>query len=204
LLRQRRQGFDKWVENWDSPQQRLATMKNFLQNLLIFFALALCALIAFQWVRETDLRKEIQKLNDTVHDKSQAIIDLEARLRHDEEEIKRLDGLKNELTATVKSNNLEIARLDKDLDKANFENQKKEKQIEVYKEALNTANENIKKQNEEMKAQNEEMKKLAEERNDIVQKFNKMAADYKDLANKWNKQQEDIAAKNATNAPAKK
>jgi chromosome segregation ATPase len=179
-------------------------MKNFLQNLLIFFALALCGLIAFQWVRETDLRKEIQKLNDTVHDKSQAIIDLESRLRHDEEEIQRLDGLKNELTATVKSNNLDIARLGKDLDKANSENQRKDKQIEVYKEALQTANDNIKKQNEEMKAQNEEMKKLADERNETVKKFNKMAADYNDLAGKWNKQQEEIAAKNATNAPAKK
>jgi chromosome segregation ATPase len=204
IFLRRLRGFDKWIENWDSARQRLGTMKNFLQNLLIFFALTLCALIAFQWVRETDLRKEIQKLNDTVHDKSQAIIDLEARLRHDEEEIRRLDGIKNELTATVKSNNLEIARLGKDLDKATADNQRKDKQIEVYKEALNTANENIKKQNEEMKAQNEEMKKLAEERNDVAQKYNKLAADYKDLAGKWNKQQEDIAAKNATFAPAKK
>jgi chromosome segregation ATPase len=197
-------GFDKQAGNWESPRSDISTMKNFLQNLLIFFALALCALIAFQWVRETDLRKDIQKLNDIVHDKSQAIIDLEARLRRDEEEIKRLDALKNELTATVKSNNLEIATLVKDLDKANVENQRKDKQIEVYKEALNTANENIKKQNEEMKAQNDEVKKLAEERNDVVKKFNKMAADYNDLAGKWNKQQEEIAAKNGTNAPAKK
>ena len=107
-------------------------------------------------------------------------------------------------TATVKSNNLEIARLGKDLDKANVENQRKDKQIEVYKEAMNTANENIKKQNEEMKAQNEEMKKLMEDRNEVVQKFNKLAGDYKDLAGKWNKQQEEIGAKNATNAPPKK
>ena len=34
-------------------------MKSFLQNLLIFFAMTLCALIAFQWVRETDLRKRL-------------------------------------------------------------------------------------------------------------------------------------------------
>ena len=179
-------------------------MKNLLQNLLIFFALALCGLIAFQWVRETDLRKEVQRLNDTVHDKSQTIIDLESQLRRDEEEIKRLDSLKNELTATVKSNNLDITRLGKDLDKANVENQRKDKQIEVYKEALSTANENIKKQNEEIQTQNDEMKKLAEERNDIVKKFNKIASDYNELAGKWNKQQEDIAAKNGTNALPKK
>jgi len=179
-------------------------MKNFLQNLLIFFALALCALIAFQWVRETDLRKEIQKLNDTVHDKSQAIIDLEGRLRHDEDEIKRLDGLKNELTATVKSNNLEIARLGKDLDKATADNQRKDKQIEVYKEAMQTANDNLTRQNEEIRMLNEDRKKLADERNDFLNKLNKVTTDFNELVGKWNKQQDEIAAKNATNAPAKK
>ncbi len=52
-------------------------MKSFLQNLLIFFALALCALIAFQWVRETSLRRDLQKLTDVVHDKSERIQTLE-------------------------------------------------------------------------------------------------------------------------------
>jgi chromosome segregation ATPase len=179
-------------------------MKNFLQNLLIFFTLALCGLIAFQWVRETDLRKEIQKLNDTVHGKSQAIIDLEARLRHDEEEIRRLDGLKNELTATVKSNNLEFARLGKDLDKGTADNQRKDKQIEVYKEAMQTVTDNLARQNEEIRMLNEEHKKLADERNDFLNKLNKVSTDYNELAGKWNKQQDEIATKNATNAPAKK
>jgi hypothetical protein len=31
-----------------------------------------------------------------------------------------------------------------------------------------------------------------------------LAGDYKDLAGKWNKQQEEIGAKNSTNAPPKK
>ena len=150
------------------------------------------------------MRKDIQKLNDTVHDKSQAIIDLEARLRRDEEEIKRLDGLKNELTATVKSNNLEIARLGKDLDKANADNQRKDKQIEVYKEAMNTANESLTKQNEEIRTLNEDRKKLADERNEFVKKLNKVTTDFNELIGKWNKQQEEIAGKNATNAPPKK
>ena len=43
-----------------------------------------------------------------------------------------------------------------------------------------------------------------ENRNDVVKKFNKLAGDYKELADKWNTQQAEIAAKNATNAPAKK
>ena len=178
-------------------------MKNFLQTLLMFFALCLCALIAVQWVRETDLHKNVQGLTDTIHDKSEAIQSLQAQLHRDEEEIRRLDGLKNDLTATVKSNRVEIVSLTKALDKANAENDKNLSQIEVYKEAVKTANDSILKQNEEIKKQNEEMKKLAEDRNELAKKFNKIAADYNDLATKWNKQQEELA-KAATNAPAKK
>ena len=178
-------------------------MKNLLQNLLIFFSLCLCALIAFQWVRETRLNKQVQSLTDTVGAKSQAILDLQATVRRDEEEIKRLDGLRNQLTATVKSNQVDIARLSKALEKSEAENEKNLRQIEVYKEALQTANDSIKKQNEDIKKQNEEMKTLAEDRNEMVRKFNAMATNYNDLATKWNKQQETLG-KGATNAPTKK
>ena len=178
-------------------------MKNFLQNLLIFFSLCLCALMVFQWVRETRLNKKAQALSDTDHDKTEAIQSLQGMVRRDEDEIKRLDALKNQLTATVKSNQLDIAKLSKDLDKAEAANEKSLKQIEIYKEALQTANEGIKKQNEDIKKQNEEMKTLAEERNEMVRKFNSMATNYNDLATKWNKQQETLG-KPATNAPARK
>jgi len=178
-------------------------MKAFLQNLLIFFALSLCALISFQWVRETHLRKDIQELTNTVHDKLEAIQNLQASVKRDEGEIQRLDGLKNQLTQTVKSNDLQIATLFKDVEKATNEVEREERQIEAYKGALESANDNIKKQNDDIKRQNEEMNKMLEERNEVVKKYNKMAADYNDLAQKWNKQQEELA-KQATNAPAKK
>ncbi len=177
-------------------------MKSFLQNLLIFFALALCGLIAYQWVRETDLRKQLQALTDTVHDKSEAIQNLQGSVKRDEAEIQRLDALKTQLTQTVKSNEVRITGLGKDLDKATNALDHAEKQIAVYKDAVERANDSIKSQNETIKSQNEEMKKLVEDRNAMVQKFNKMAADYNDLAKKWNEQQE-MLAKQATNAPAK-
>jgi len=178
-------------------------MKSFLQNLLIFFALALCGLMVFQWTVETDLRKKVQALTDTVHDKSEAIQNLQGNVKRDEAEIQRLDGLKNQLIQTVKSNEVRITALGKDLDKTTNELDHAQKQIAVFKEAVDRANESIKGQNETIKSQNEEMKKMAEERNGLVQKFNKMAADYNDLAKKWNEQQE-LLAKQATNPPAKK
>jgi chromosome segregation ATPase len=176
-------------------------MKAFLQNLLIFFALSLCGMMIFQWVRETHMQKEIQDLNNTVHDKMENIQNLQASVKRDEDEIKRLDGIKNQLTQTVKSNDVQISNLTKDLEKKTFEFERTEKQMEAYKGALEAANENIKKQNEDIKRQNEDMAKLSEERNEVVKKYNKMAADYNDLATKWNKQQEELA-KIATNTPA--
>lgn len=178
-------------------------MKNFLQNLLLLFALCLCALITVQWVRETRLRKQVQELTNKGQDMSEEIQNLHATVRRNEAEIQRLDSLKNQLTATVKSNNVEIAKLVKDLEKVEAENERNLKQAGVYKEALQTANDNIKKQNEDILKQNEEMKKLAEERNQMVRKFNEMATNYNALTTRWNKQQEDLA-KAATNAPSKK
>jgi chromosome segregation ATPase len=178
-------------------------MKSFLQNLLIFFALSLCALISFQCVRETELNKKLQILADTVHDKLESIQNLQSAVKHDESEIVRLDGLKSALTQTVKSNDTQISFLVRAVEKATNEVDRADRQIEVYKGSLETANENIKKQNDEIKTQNEEMAKMAADRNEVVKKFNKMAADYNDLAAKWNKQQEELA-KTATNTPAKK
>jgi septal ring factor EnvC (AmiA/AmiB activator) len=178
-------------------------MKNFLQNLLVFFALCLCALLAFQWVRETDLRKNVQKLTDANQDKSQAIQNLQANVKRDEAEIQRLDGLRNQLTETVKTNNIQIANLSRDLEKATNEVERAHEQIEVYKDALKKANDNIVKQNEDIKKQNEELKKVAEDRNEVVQKFNKLSKDFNDLVDKWNAQQAELASA-ATNSAKKK
>jgi chromosome segregation ATPase len=177
-------------------------MKNFLQNLLIFFSLLLCALIAFQWVRETKLRKEVQSLTDTVHTKMETIQGHEVTIRHGNEEIKRLDDIKNKLTQTVKTNEIQLLSLTKELDKVQSENERALVQIEAYKDAIERANENITAQNENIKKQNEEMAKLVEERNSVVSNFNNVAKDFNDLAARWNKQQEELAAIAATNAAA--
>jgi len=177
-------------------------MKKFLEGLLIFFSLALCGLIAFQWVRETHLRQNVQALTDKAHDQAESIQNLQATLKRTEAEVQRLDALKTELTIRVATNLQEIARLRKDLDKATTEHERQLETIARYKEIVDKANENIRKQNEDIKRQNQEMKQLAQERNEVVEKFNKMAADYNDLVKKWNAQQEELSKKES--APQKK
>jgi len=62
-------------------------------------------------VRETDLRKRLQELTNVVHDKSEAVMNLEAKVRRDHDEIQHLDSERKRLDQTVKSNSTEIATL---------------------------------------------------------------------------------------------
>jgi chromosome segregation ATPase len=176
-------------------------MKNFLQNLLIGFALALCVLVAFQWHREAKLRQQLQTLTDDIQKQREAVLALDGAVKRGEAEILRLDGLKNQLNDVVKTNKAEITKLKADLQKNDAEFDRMTKQIDVYKTALETANESIKKQNESITTQNEEMKKLATERNEVVVKFNKMAEEYNDLVKKWNEQQEQLNKGTAPKPP---
>lgn len=171
-------------------------MKNFLQNLLIGFALALCVLVAFQWHREAKLRQQLQTLTDEIQKQREVVQSLEGSVKRNEAEILRLDALKNQFNDAVKTNKAEIARLKDEL----RANQATAEQLEVYKKSLDTANASIKQQNDSITAQNEDMKKLAADRNEVVLKFNKMAEEYNDLVKKWNAQQEEL---NKNPAPAK-
>lgn len=168
-------------------------MKKLLLNLLIFFALALCGLSAFQWVREARLRAEIAALDKTVFEKTQATHGLEAAVKKVEAEVSRLEAVKTEFTETVKTNRQEILRLTKYSEKLEKEIDTQKQQTDIYKEALDKANKSITKQNEDVKKQNEDIKQLVEERNSLLAKFNKMVAEYNDLVKEFNKLQEQLA-----------
>ena len=176
-------------------------MKSLLQNLLIFFSLSLCVVIAIQGHHQAERLKHLQAQQDSIYQKDERIRDLDGVVKSRNEEIQRLEGIKATLTEMVKSNRAEIARLRQDLDKADTEIARNIKQIGDYKAALEQANENIKLQNENLKQQNEQLTKLAAERNEFVEKYNKLAVDFNDLVKKWNDQQ---SALSGTNAPGKK
>jgi len=172
-------------------------MQKFLSNLLIFFALSLCALCAFQWVRESGLRKEIADLHHTVYQKLDAIQNLEAQLKQTKEDVTRLEDLRAELSGIIKTNKEEIQSLRKYSEKLEKEIDAGKAQITVYKDAVDKANENIKRQNEDIKKQNEEMKQLAADRNATVEKYNKVVDQYNGLVKQFEKFQEDVAKASA-------
>ena len=168
-------------------------MQKFLSNLLIFFALGLCALCAFQWVRESRLRAEIVDLQRTVYLKLDTIQNLESQLKRSEAEITRLDALRVEMSGVIKTNKDEIQSLTKYSEKLEKEIEAHKAQIAVYKDAVEKANENIKRQNEDIKKQNEEMKSLVADRNSTVEKYNKVVEQYNGLVKQFEKFQEEAA-----------
>lgn len=165
-------------------------MKSFLVNLLVGLSLVLCGFNGYQWYREAKLHGRMEALGSDLYQKSEEIQSLKQSLSVNTEEIKRLEGLRENLGAIMKSNRVELARVQDEADKAKREvavQTAKAAQVEQYKEAFERANTNIRKQNEIIETLNGRMKQVAEERNEIVTRHNKLATDYKTLADDYQK-----------------
>jgi chromosome segregation ATPase len=176
-------------------------MKKFQENLLIVIALGLCGLCVWQWVREAGLRHRTESLSKELYAKKELIQTLEGQLKRSEADVLRLDQLKTDLTATIKTNRHEIVSLTKLSEKLEKEIETQKAQMDVYKDAIEKANANIQTQNENIKKQNEMLKDLAAERNASVEKYNQVVTQYNDLVKQFEKFQEDVKK---ANEPAKK
>ncbi|MGZ4961393.1 MAG: hypothetical protein ACXWKG_15205 [Limisphaerales bacterium] len=168
-------------------------MKRLLTNLLIVLALALCGLVAVQWVREAQLRQQLQAVSDSLHDKSEVLGHVRDQLKHSEDEIQRLEKVRIDLSEQAKTNAFLTLDLRKQLDQARADTERQTLSADNYKAALEHANQNVTKQNRDIEKQNDDLKKLAQERNDIVTRYNKLAKDFDDLTKKWNDQQAELA-----------
>jgi len=152
-------------------------MKNLLQNLLIFFALGLCVLLAVQWHRESVLRQQLQRSDKATRSVSETIDSLQGDVSRLEAEITRIDGLRQQIMTDIVAREAEAARL--------------KAEVKSLGVALTKANLNI-------TVQNGALKSLASERDDAVQRYNQLAVDYNALVERWNAQQQALT--NATPA----
>ena len=166
------------------------TMKSFLVNLLIVFSILLCGFNAIQWSREAKLHGEMRKLGDQNFKALSEIQQLQQNLKMNQEEIKRVESIRETLASTIKSNRVIISELSEEVQKVNQDlkiQTAKAEMVEQYKQAFEKANENLKRQNEIIQTQNEKMKQLADDRNEMVGRFNKLATDYKSLGDDYGK-----------------
>lgn len=174
------------------PTLRIAfhPMKSFLTNLLVCLSVALCGFNAYQWYREAKLQGRIEMLGSEIYKKSGDIQNLQQTVQVNQDEIKRLETLREAALSTIKSNKVFLAQVEAERDTFRKDlviQTAKAAQVEQYKEAFTKANENLRKQNEVIVTQNEKMKQLADERNEIVLRLNKLATEYKSLGEDYTK-----------------
>jgi uncharacterized coiled-coil DUF342 family protein len=165
-------------------------MRTLQQNLLIIVALGLCGLCVYQWYGQTLQRNALQKLEQTVYERSAAIQGYTNSIRNMDGQITQMDARITQLKLEARTNadlviteKREISRLQAVADGLTNQVAEYKSAVESLQGKLKEAYDGIRKQNEAMKelvAQRDEfVKKLndsVKERNDVVAKYNDLAA----------------------------
>jgi chromosome segregation ATPase len=161
-------------------------MKNFQQNLLIIFALALCLLCAAQWYRETGQRKTIESVNVLLSQKVAAIQDYTNRIRLLDTQVAQMDGHISELNTTIKTNDQLIVTQKRELNRLETENESLTNQIIEYKRTVTAYQVKLKEVADGVQKQNEALKELAAQRDEFVGKLNDSIKERNTIVEKYN------------------
>ncbi len=156
-------------------------------SLLIVLALGLCGLVAYQWYRDADLRQQLAERGKQMQAMNEQKHEIEVTGKRVEEELKRVEQLKERLTEQDKTNKVELSRSKRDLAEANLKLERATKQGDAYKVAYEKMATDIKAQNESMKKLNEAYLNVVNVQKDTVEKYKKLATDCEDLNARYNK-----------------
>lgn len=147
-------------------------MKYCQQNLLIFLAICLCCLCAYQWYVQSAQRVEMDKLEADVAERNAAIQDFTIKIKTADHQIGQMDGDISGLKATIKTNDQLIAA----------------QAVELYKmqtgsDALESK---LKDAYDGIKKQNETIRQLVTQRDDLVLKCNASIKERNDIVAQYN------------------
>jgi chromosome segregation ATPase len=161
-------------------------MKNFQQNLLIFLALGLCGLCVSQWYGQTLQRNEIQKLEQTVYDKSAAIQGYTNSIRTMDRQIARMDARITVLKAEAKTNSDFVITQKREANRLQAAAEGLTNEITQYKSAVEGLQARLKEAYDAIKKQNQAVKELAAQRDDFVNKLNDSVKERNAIVAKYN------------------
>jgi chromosome segregation ATPase len=176
-------------------------LKKTLTVLLLVSALALCGLSVVQWLREAELRAEIQSLTLQLQSETQLRIETQEKAAAFELEIARLTQLRadteakllavtEELTLTQTDQlqrGVSIALLANEYAQARSQAQLAEQRLAETTAAIANRNEDVTGQNTAITTANERLKKLTAERDAAIAELNARTKAFNDLVTKYNK-----------------
>lgn len=172
---------------------------------LIVLACGLCGLVAFQWYRDADLRAQIADRNHKLNALNEQKHEVETTGKRVEEELKRVEQLKERLTEQDKTNKVELSRTKKELAEAVHKAESATKQGDLYKQAYDKMATDIKTQNESMLKLNSAYTNAVAVNKDAMDKYRKLATDCEELNGRYNKLFEQAEKlQQALNAQAEK
>ena len=175
-------------------------MKTFQQNLLIMVALSLCGLCVYQWYGQTLQRNEIQKLEQTVYDKSAAIQGYTNSIRTMDRQIAQMDARLTELKGEAKTNADLIISQRRELNRLQITAEGLTNQITEYKGAVSNLQGKLQESYDGIQKQNQAMKELVAQRDEFVNKFNDEVKDRNDVVNKYNDLVRQVEKNQAANS----
>jgi len=156
-------------------------------TLLIVLSIGLCGLVAYQWYRDADLRKQIAGRNHELSAMNEQKHEVEMTGKRVEEELKRVEQLKERLTEQDKTNKVELSRVKKEAAELTLKLERATRLGDSYKVAYDTMSTNILLQNESMKKLNEAYLNVVGVQKDTVEKYKKLATDCEELSTKYAK-----------------
>lgn len=161
-------------------------MKNIQQNLLIILAFSLCGLCVFQWYGQTLQRNEIQKLEQSVYEKSAAIQGYTNSIRTMDRQIAQMDARLTELKAQAKTNADLLVNQKRQINQLQITGEGLTNQITEYKAAVTNLQGKLKEAFDGVQKQNEAIKEVIAQRDELVKKFNDEVKDRNEVVNKYN------------------
>src|SRR4051794_33688122 len=113
-------------------------MKNFQQNLLVVLALGLCGLCVYQWHGQTVQRNRIERLNQAVYEKAEAIQGYTNSINTMDHQIAQLAAELPEQRSTAKTNEQRMAVQKAEINKLQAAAEGLTNQIGEYKKTLDS------------------------------------------------------------------
>jgi chromosome segregation ATPase len=161
-------------------------MKNFLQNMLICLALALCGLCAWQWYVQTLLHNQGEALQLTLSRQAAEIQGYTNSIKNMDAEIAGLSTRVNELKQAAMTNEQAALEQQNEIFRLHTSGEVMSNEIAGYKVVVDKLDARLKATSEGIVKQNDAIKKLIAERDDAIKKCNASIKERNALAGKYN------------------
>jgi chromosome segregation ATPase len=140
----------------------------------------------YQWYGQTLQRTEIQKLEQTVYQKSAAMQDYAIAVKNMDRQIAQMDARITELKAQSKTNADLVVTQKREIIRLQGVSETLTNEVAQYKTGIAALEGKLKDAYDGIQTQNEAVKEIVAQRDELVKKLNDSVTDRNEVVNKYN------------------